>query len=152
MLICFHLRHSFLKRHSLSSTMHYANLNSRVLFPFVSFSCSSTRYNDNMYRVYRNAYTYYTEITLNWFTGIISISLSSNYTFPSNAVWCNYTSHTCCIDTRYSYQLPFARPTTTYACVCKRSSFVKFAINRNMINVGVCPCCFVKIVTLLPQL
>lgn len=48
-------------------------------FPFVSFHCSST--DMTVIRVYHNIYTYYAEITLNRFTGIISVPLSSNYTF-----------------------------------------------------------------------
>lgn len=126
--------HSFLKYYSLSSAMYYANFNFRVLFSFISFHCSSTD-NSNVYRVYCNAYIYYTEITLNGFTSIISISLSSNYTFRSSDMVQLYLSH---VLRRYEILISITLCSTTWVCarMYVHSSFVKFAINRNMINVS----------------
>lgn len=69
--------------------------------PFRIISLLINRYDGNSSVIH----TYYADITLNWFTGIISISLSSNYTFRSDDV---AQLHTCCYvirDTHINYPL-----------------------------------------------
>lgn len=105
-LFLFHFT-SFIFKTLFECNVHYANFNSHISLPSVSFHCSST--DMTVILVFSNTYTYYADITLNQFTSIISISLSSNYTFPNDDVAQLHLSHMLLRDTHINYPLRYRR-------------------------------------------
>lgn len=90
--------------------------NPRCFIPFGVFSLLINRCNGNWIRIATQNACYGVEITSNWFTGLISISLSSNYAFRGGPVKLYLARVASVRDTHINYPLSLPPPTVAWMC------------------------------------